>query len=76
MCSPGETGALLGENEFEKKEWGETFVCIEPAVRNRASLRAFISSARWMSAMIAGSSVVVRETVFGEYKDNSITFVC
>ena len=44
--------------------------------RNRASLRAFIFSARLTSARIAGSNTAVRGAEIEKSADNPITFVC
>ena len=71
------TGALLREDEVEKNDCGGVSVCVGADAFSRASLRAFIFSACWTSARIAGSSVGVRdaklEKCVGDY---SFTFVC
>ena len=44
--SGGEAGALLWEDEVEKNDCGEVSVCEGAGTLSRASLRAFIFSAR------------------------------
>jgi hypothetical protein len=76
VFAPGDAGALPWEDELEKKDCGETSVRMGSGARNRASLRAFIFSARWTSTRIAGSNTEVRGAEMEKSADNPITFVC
>ena len=71
----GESGTLGWGDGVVKNDWGEISVCVGPGDFSRASLRAFIFSARWTSARIAGSGVAVRDTRREMRIDDPVTFV-
>lgn len=72
----GETGALVWGDGVEKNEWGEVSVRVGPSVLSRDSRRAFILSARWTSARIAGSGIGVRDIRCEVGAGDPLTFVC
>ena len=72
----GEAGARVWGDGVEKNEWGEVSVRVGPSALSRDSRRAFILSARWTSARIAGSGIGVRDVRREECAGDLPTFVC